>query len=174
MPTPSRTSLPEIVAAGRSVLDSEGLAGLTMHAVARGVGVRSPSLYKHVADRDALVRLVADAVVAEIAAHLAPASTLHELAHTMRRWARANPSAFALAFSGHASQGALAAASEPVLRVCHELGGGTDALAAARLVTAWCNGFLTMELAGVFQLGGDVDASFDFAIDGLARALATP
>jgi AcrR family transcriptional regulator len=166
--------LDSIVAAGRDILSTDGLAGLTMQAVAQRVGVRPPSLYKHVRDRDALVRLVADAVVAEIEAELSAADTLPTLARTMRGWAVANPQGFSLAFSGRASQGALAAASAPILRLCAQAVGERDALAAARLITAWCAGFLTMELAGAFRLGGDLDESFDFALERLTAALSVP
>ena len=65
MPTPDRTSLGEIVEAGRELLERDGLDGLTMQAVATRVGVRAPSLYKRVSNRDALVALVADATLRE-------------------------------------------------------------------------------------------------------------
>ena len=35
----------------------------------------------------------------------------------------------------------------------------------------WAHGFVSMELAGAFRLGGDVDAAFDFGIDRLTDAL---
>ena len=60
MPTPSRTSTAQIVAAGRVILEAEGFEGLTMQRVAAAVGVRAPSLYKRVDGRRELVRLIAD------------------------------------------------------------------------------------------------------------------
>jgi hypothetical protein len=51
------------------------------------------------------------------------------------------------------------------------LGGPEQALERARLVVAWAHGFVSMELAGAFRLGGDVDAAFDFGIDRLTDAL---
>ncbi|MFW2513769.1 TetR/AcrR family transcriptional regulator [Demequina sp. SO4-13] len=172
MPTPSRTSRADIVAAGRHILDAEGLDALTMQAVAIHVGVRPPSLYKYVADREALIVLVADAALTEIEALLAAAGTLPELARALRAWARAHPAAFTLAMSGRATQESLNAASEPILRMGARLASEQHALAAARLVTAWCTGFLTMELAGAFRLGGDLDESFEFALDRLTAALS--
>jgi hypothetical protein len=47
--------------------------------------------------------------------------------------------------------------------------GDEHALDAARLFTAWATGFLHMELAGAFRLGGDVDDAFDY---GLRRIIA--
>ena len=63
MPTPERTSTEEIVAAGREILEIAGPSGLTMQAVADRVGVRAPSLYKRVRDRDALHAAVATASI---------------------------------------------------------------------------------------------------------------
>ena len=61
MPTPERTSLAAIVDAGRDILETAGPTGLTMQAVAERVGVRAPSLYKRIRDRDALLTAVAEA-----------------------------------------------------------------------------------------------------------------
>ena len=72
MPTPDRTSLADIVAAARQILESEGLAGLTMQAVAQRVGVRAPSLYKRVRNRDDLIRLVTEAPCTTSASSSAP------------------------------------------------------------------------------------------------------
>ena len=62
-------------------------------------------------------------------------------------------------------------ASAAVLRASARLAGEADALEAARTVTAWANGFIAMELAGAFRLGGDVDRAFAYGIDRLTRAI---
>jgi hypothetical protein len=74
-------------------------------------------------------------------------------------------------FSGEGSPAVAAAAGAPVLAIARGLAGTADELAAARLVTAWATGFISMELAGAFQLGGDVEAAFDYALDRLTCAL---
>ena len=66
MPTPERTSLADIVGAARDIVEKEGLANLTMQAVAVRVGVRAPSLYKRVRNREDLVRLVTEATVRDL------------------------------------------------------------------------------------------------------------
>jgi len=52
-----------------------------------------------------------------------------------------------------------------------DLVGPADKLSAARLLTAWATGFISMELAGAFQLGGNVDAAFEYGIGRLTAAL---
>src|SRR3954467_3383494 len=105
MPTPDRTSLEDIVAAGRALLESAGLTGLTMQAVADRVGVRAPSLYKRVRNRDDLVRLITEATVRDLGARLAtigagadPRRDLAELARAFRAFAHARPKGYQLIF----------------------------------------------------------------------------
>src|SRR5690606_15298184 len=74
VPTPARTSIEAIVAAGRAALATDGLAGLSMQRVASAVGVRAPSLYKRVRDRDELVRLVVEDLLRELGATLEKAT----------------------------------------------------------------------------------------------------
>jgi AcrR family transcriptional regulator len=56
-----------IVTAGVELVDAAGPDALTMRAVARQLGSGVMSLYRHVADRDALLDLVVEAMAGEIA-----------------------------------------------------------------------------------------------------------
>ena len=186
MPTPERTSTEAIIGAAREILECQGLAGLTMQAVADRVGVRAPSLYKRVRNRGDLVGLVAAAVVRDLGArlHAVPAGTdsraaLGELARAIRAFARAHPAGYRLIMGWGPEtvapdMAALVDAVAPVLRVAGELAGPRDALEAARTLTAWANGFINMELAGAFNLGGDVDHAFEYGVARLADALTRP
>lgn len=186
MPTPPRTSLAEIVRAGRSILDADGLDALTMQRVASAVGVRAPSLYKRVRDRDALVRLIAADVVEDLGATLDgaaasgdPRTDLPAIARAFRGWAHRHPGAFALLFArlpdawrldAEAGGSALDAMFRPVAA----LAGPDHVLEAARTLVAWASGFVSMELAGAFRLGGDVDAAFDYGVERVVDAIAAP
>lgn len=172
MPTPERTTTATIVVAGREILETHGTAGLTMQAVATRVGVRAPSLYKRVRDRDALISAVAEAVVDDLAEHLESAeSDLHHLAETYRTFAHQHPEGFRLMFTASAPRDVLDRAARPVVAASAALVGDADALHAARLFTAWATGFLQMELAGAFRLGGDVDAAFSYGLRGIIAGL---
>ncbi len=183
MPTPARTSVDAIVAAGRSILDADGLDGLTMQAVASVVGVRAPSLYKRVRSRDDLIRLIANDVALELTRVLDAAATsgdprtdLRASAERFRSWALDHPEAYALLFARLPERARVdpdvnARASEALLRTASRLAGPDHALEAARLAVAWATGFVNMELAGAFRLGGDVDRAFDYGIDRLTRSI---
>ncbi|UFU03918.1 TetR/AcrR family transcriptional regulator [Ruania suaedae] len=64
-PIPSR-SVDELVHAGTELSDRDGLQALTVRALAHRVGMAPMSVYTHVPDKDALVVLMVDAVLAEL------------------------------------------------------------------------------------------------------------
>lgn len=182
MPAAPRTSRAAIVAEARGILERDGIEGLTMRAVADAVGVRAPSLYKHVADRGELVRLVMDATVHDLGERLRsspdarPEARLRWIAGEFRAFAHARPAAFGLLFAAvpdawRVDPTANADAVRPVIDAATELVGADHALDASRTLTAACVGFISMELAGAFRLGGSVDAAWSYLIDTLMAGL---
>jgi AcrR family transcriptional regulator len=183
MPTPARTSVQAIVTAARTILEAEGLEGLTMQRVAQAVGVQAPSLYKRVRDRGDLVRLISNDTARELSERLEraaasgdPVRDLRAVADAFRAFARERPAAFGLLFapvpeSWRADEALNRAAAAVVVRLAGELAGPERALDAARLVVAWAQGFLSMELAGAFRLGGDVDEAWQFGIEAITASL---
>ena len=171
MPTPDRTSLAEIVEAGRALIEDGGASRLTMQAVAERVGVRPPSLYKRVRDRDALLVLVAEATVDDLTQRLDGIRwhSRGSRARVPRLRARRIRRASVCMFTVDGAAGSLDRVSAPILRVARDLVGEDAALDAARLITAWATGFIDMELAGAFRLGGDVDRAFEFGLERLER-----
>ena len=185
MPTPGRTSVDAIVRAAADQLEANGPNGLSMQAVGATVGVRAPSLYKHVPGRAALVRLVAEDAARDIGRRvdaaappgMPPRAALGAAVRALRSFGRERPAAFRLVFSPGDEEARphpeiLRRAAVTVLRISAELAGPEHALEAARTLTAWAGGFVSMELADAFRMGGDVDAAFDFGIERLADALA--
>ena len=83
-----------ITKAALEVADREGPAGFTMRAVAEELGVTPAALYRHVADKQALISLLVDAVVTE---QSLPEPTgdwredLWRMAATMRKMVHAHP-----------------------------------------------------------------------------------
>jgi AcrR family transcriptional regulator len=199
MPTPERTSLDAIVAAATEIVDTEGPDSLTMQAVASAVGVRAPSLYKRVRSRNDVLRLVVEQVAIDLGNALdsavdgagpddetAGAKTtagdrVIALARATRAFARARPHAYSLLFArlpddALPDPAVLARTIAAVLRVSGEHVGEADALSGARTLTAWVHGFVTMELAGRFRMGGDtaghLDDAFEYGARRIAAALA--
>jgi AcrR family transcriptional regulator len=183
-PARARTSYDDIVAAGREILEAGGLDAVTMLAVAERVGVRAPSLYKRFADRGALIGAIGSAALNDLAETLEPltrdpdpAKGLRQIADAFRAFAKRNPHAYELLFMnlppGSRPPSELNAdAAAPLLEVTERLVGPERALEAARLVTAFAHGFVSMEITGAFRLGGDVDQAFRYGVGVLVDALA--
>ncbi|TDO66856.1 TetR family transcriptional regulator [Kribbella sp. VKM Ac-2571] len=183
MPAPAVTSEAAIVASARRLLEERGAAALTMRAIATEVGVKSPSLYKRVRDRYHVMGLVLDQVTDELTDLLEAAASagdgmtdLRAMTSAYRRFARANPAAYGLMFNSDpliaGSEARSRRSSTTLLARMEALTGADDALPAARMLVAWAHGFITMELAGAFRLGGDVDAAWDFGLTRILTALA--
>ena len=154
-----------------------------MQRIAVKVGVRAPSLYKRVRGRGELIRLIANDVAMELTHALEAAATrgdprddLRAIAGAFRAWALAHPEAFHLLFDRLPEDERVdpevnARSAAALLRTAAELAGEEHALEAARTIVAWATGFLNMELAGAFRLGGDVDRAFNYGVVRLTRAI---
>lgn len=188
MPAPTRTTNDEIFTAAVHLVEEGGQDALTMKAVAERVGVQSPSLYKRVQSREQLLGMVAERAATQIAVVLEdaqrsvdddPRSGVIAMARALRRFAHGHPHLFGLLFgalpdAARPSREVLARASGAVLVAGERLVGRDRALDAARTITAWAYGFLTMELAGAFQLGGEPEEAFEFGAEAIARSLEQP
>ncbi|HEX6425374.1 MAG TPA: TetR-like C-terminal domain-containing protein [Acidimicrobiales bacterium] len=153
------------MSAARAVVERAGLAGVTMQSVAAELGIRAPSLYKHVAGRHAIeVELVADALhEAGAALHAAlddaaPAAAVTALLAAYRDHALANPDMYRLATTGPLPRHELPAGLEdwagvPFLEVT-----GDPTLAQA--LWSFAHGMVILELDGRFPEGSDLDATW--------------
>ena len=77
-PAPS-LSVDEIAAAGVALADREGLAGVTMRAVASSLGVTAPGLYRYLASREELLSAMVDQVSGQMAYPAASGDWLADL-----------------------------------------------------------------------------------------------
>ncbi len=184
MPTRARTSLEEIVAAARQILEEDGRGAVTMQRVAAAVGVRPPSLYKRVRDQAQLMHLVANDVATELADALdaaaatgQPETDLQQIANAFRSWTSRAPSAYVLLTSAvpetwRPDTELNARMSAAVLRSTEQLVGPDRALDAARTFVAFVHGFVSLELAGTFRLGGDPQTAYRFGVSSLISAMS--
>ena len=184
-PAPARTSTDAIVVAARRILESGGLDSVTMRSVAEAVGVRGPSLYKRLPDRAALIRAIAASVVDDLSMTMSratetgdPRADLRAAAADYRAFVRANPNGYRLLFTdltdADPDASSLAALGAPIVDAMTRLVGPSDALEAARTFVAWAHGFTSMELAGGFRLGGDLDTAYAFGIESILAGVSAP
>lgn len=183
MPSPPKTTQSEIANAARRLLELRGRDAFSMSDVAAAIGVRAPSLYGHFENRAALIAAVElmlwqelRLALVEAAGPRDPFRTLIAQAKAYRTFARANPRGYALLFDANAPHSkagvdARAAALAPAWPAFAALTGEENALAAARVLTPFLHGFVSMELSHAFRLGGGLDAAFEHGVRTIVEGL---
>jgi len=96
----------DILDAAAALLREESEAAVTLRAVARQIGVSAPSIYRHFADRDAIMQELTETAFADFADLLRsaggtdPAEHLHEVCSRYLRFAHEEPHRYRLMFGG--------------------------------------------------------------------------
>lgn len=175
-----------VVAAAMELADEVGLDKLTLAALAVRLGVRQPSLYKHVASLDALQRLIcmeskveAADVLAQAAIGRARDDALIAMAWAWRSWALDHPGRYQAsqrgAAPGDAEHEQVARRSIGVLAAVIDGYGlaGDDAIDAIRAYRAALHGFVALEADNGFAFPNDVERSFDRLVRALVLALSS-
>jgi AcrR family transcriptional regulator len=164
----------EVVAAGRRLLEEEGPEALTMRRLAERVGIRAPSLYKHLPDKAALEAAIIATGFEEAAATFERAvegvgegpgngrGALVALAAAYRRFALEHPHLYRLMNNGplpraHLPPGLENRTAAPLLRAA----GSQD---RARAVWAFAHGMVMLELDQRFPPDADLDAAWHAGI----------
>ncbi|PRZ03227.1 TetR family transcriptional regulator [Isoptericola sp. CG 20/1183] len=144
-----------IVAAAVTLADAEGVAGVTMRAVAAGLGVEAMSLYNHVRNRDDLLDGMVDLVFAEIELPTAGAGwyqAMRKRAESARAVLRRHPWAVGLLDSRSAPGPATLRHHDAVLGVLR--GAGFSVAGAARafsVIDSYLYGFVLQEVSLPFR-----------------------
>jgi AcrR family transcriptional regulator len=149
----------EIVAVARELLEREGPAGLSMRRVADSLGIRAPSLYKHVRDKGELEAALISDAFAEAAERFEAASSLAELGAAYRGFALEHPHLYRLMAQGPLPRerlvpGVEQRAAAPVIAA---VGGDPD---LGRAVFAFAHGMVILELDDRFPPGADLAAAW--------------
>jgi AcrR family transcriptional regulator len=165
--------------------DEVGLSRLTLAALAKRLGVRQPSLYKHVDGMDDLQRSLALRAKHDLANVLARAAVgrqrddaIDSISHAYRAWALEHPGRYAAAQRAPIPSDADdQAASQAVVQIVADVLAGyqlreDDAIDAIRALRSTLHGFVTLELGGGFGLPLDIDRSFAQLVRGLITALS--
>lgn len=180
----SESTKTRLFQAARALFDEEGEAGLSMRRIAAAVGMTPMAIYKHYADKDALVNaLMLDGFVAWEARvarieETDPAAWLRALAVAFLDFALTEPRRYEAAFLLRASQARrypddFAAGRSPVVRLAREhaermRGHGRHAPSAADIVLALSalgQGLVDMYRAGRFVSEDEFRAAYLRAVD---------
>jgi AcrR family transcriptional regulator len=174
-----------VVAAGAALADEVGFASLTMGQLAERVGVRTPSLYKHIANQDDLHRQIAALALAEAADAVGAATqgyagrdALAAAARAFRDFVLTHPGRYAATIGVEptgpddpmAVAGARLLGSFTAVLRAYDIA-PDDTVHALRALRSIFHGFGTLQSAHGFQWSADVDESFEWLIALVDRGL---
>ncbi|GAA2552669.1 TetR/AcrR family transcriptional regulator [Winogradskya consettensis] len=172
-----------VVAAAAELADERGFGQVTMSLVAERLGVRTPSLYKHIDSLAELHQDLATLAATELGDALRDATqgyagrdALAAAARAMRSYLTGHPGRYA-ATIGIFTGPELGAASARVIESLAAVLRGyriapADRTHALRTLRSTLHGFATIQNAAGFQWNADTDQSFEWLIDFLDRGLA--
>jgi AcrR family transcriptional regulator len=176
-----------VVEAAARLVDEEGIEQLTLGRLAERLGVRTPSLYNHVAGLPGLKHDLALYCLRELLDRLTQATigksraeAIFALANAYRAYARETPGRYALTLQapgpGDQPLQAIAQQLVDVLRAVlapYKLS-EEDAIHAIRSLRSIVHGFISLEVAGGFAMPVDLDASFHWLINMYIAGLHRP
>jgi AcrR family transcriptional regulator len=166
----------QIVAAARELLEQQGPAALTMRRLADRLGIRAPSLYKHLPDKAALEAAIIATGFEEAAATFEAAldgatEPLASLATAYRTFALGHPHLYRLMTDQPLPRDRLPSGLED--RTAAPLLRATGDPQLARAVFAFAHGMVLLELTGRLPAGADPQAAWHEGIAAFqARAKA--
>lgn len=175
-----------VVGAAAGLLDQRPGEELSIAALAEHLGVRPPSLYKHVEGAEGLRRgimLRAKADLTDVfraaAVGRARRDAVHSIAVAYRQWAKEHPGQYPLVMRppvpGDGEDEDASAALVDVLYAV--LSGyrleGESLVDAVRFMRSSLHGFVDLETTGAFQLSRDLDASYARLVTSITAALET-
>ncbi len=177
MPRAGLTSA-DVVIAAAELADETGYGELTMGLLAQRLGVRPPSLYKHVDDLADLQHRIATLAMTELGEAVRDAiggrsalSALTALLTTVRSYVTAHPGRYAATVGAE-----FTGADDPLLAASARV---MDAIAAVlrgygvsdgemdhaiRTLRCTIHGYAVLQASGGFQWSGDPDQTFDWMI----------
>ena len=174
-----------VTEAGAALVDEIGFDNLSMGLLAERLGVKTPSLYKHVASQADLAHRIAVLAMSELADAIRDATqgrtgseALVAGAHAMRTYVLEHPGRYAAGNAAHPSgpDDPLIPAVGRVLASWAAMLHGyrldpDQEIHALRMLRSLLHGFATLEAIGSFQIDTDVDESFSWMIGFINQGL---
>jgi AcrR family transcriptional regulator len=174
-----------VTEAGAALADEVGFAQLSMGLLAERLGVKTPSLYKHVDGLADLSHRIAVQSATELGDAIrdaiqgrAASEALAAAAQAMRAYVKQHPGRYAAANAARstgaddpldAASARLLASLSAVLRG-YDLDPGQE-IPALRMLRSTLHGFATLEADGGFRFDADIDQSFTWMINLIDQGL---
>ena len=178
----------DVLLAAEALVDREGADALTMSALAQALGLRTPSLYNHVSNLDALRGELQNRAMEELGAKLLRAAMgkvgetgLRALARTLRRFAEEHPGRYDLAMRAAYDREAFDAASlnaiAALAAIVSSFGIRELAIEVQLAAFAALHGYVALCNSGLINDSFDGEQVFDLVLDMVVhqvQSLAAP
>jgi AcrR family transcriptional regulator len=150
-----------IAKAARRLIEAKGADALSMRTLAGELGIKAPSLYDHVKNRDEVMALVQAEALAEFGEGFAAAgNSTRDKVFFYRNWALANPRLYPVVFQQKLHRALLPEGLEArVLGVVVEAAGGSHI--HARAIWAQLHGLVDLELHNRLPTDADMAATWE-------------
>ncbi|MGB1287561.1 MAG: TetR/AcrR family transcriptional regulator [Aggregatilineales bacterium] len=173
MPYPSLINHDSIVKIARELIEIQGIDAVTLRVVAKALGVKAPSLYRHVKNKNAMLLAINEVTIRELVDAIMQASDnadplierLVAVAMAYRQYAHDHPVCYELAMSSNPE---IKPADDvqvqlvlPLQSLFAQLAGETESLVALRGAYALLHGWVSLEINQQLQRGGDLGAHFE-------------
>jgi AcrR family transcriptional regulator len=172
---PRSDRVKQIVAAARQLVEAEGAEALTMRRLGDELGIKAPSLYKHLPGRDAVVARLVDEALFEsgdrmhsaVSAGAASGGPVPALLAAYRDFGRSHPNLYRLVTTGNLPRETLTPgledwAGEPFYRA-------TGDPYRAQALWAFAHGTLILEIDARFVPGSDLNQTWEAGARAFAR-----
>jgi AcrR family transcriptional regulator len=166
VPTPRKTSTVEILAAAAEMIEAGGIRSLTMLGIAKRVGIKGASLYKHFPDADAVLLALEEKNFSDLGRCLAEADrSALGMAESYLAFCRQRPEQTKLLFRKGDAAIAYEAMRKPLDYLAELLGDREEALLRLRILTCMLQGYCSMIESAAFRQGGAIDQVAKRAIE---------
>ena len=176
-----------VTEAGAALADEIGLDQLSMGLLAQRLGVRTPSLYKHIDSQADLLHRIAVLAMTELGDTVRDATqgraatdALTAGAQAMRTYVKHHPGRYAAGNTARPTgpDDPLAAATDRVLASWGAMLRGyriqpDQQIHAIRMLRSMLHGYTTLETTGGFQIDTDTDESFTWILNFIDKGLWT-
>lgn len=183
MPYPAQVDFDTLIDTARALIEQNGVEQLTLQRLADAFGIKAPSLYKHMANKTALLQAVntrtGTLLVGAIREALATAgddslARLTTMGRAYRAFVLQQPITYSLLYNNMNQELRLdpqvaEALALPLQAEMASITGEADSLDALRGAWALIHGFVMLELTGQFQRGGSLEQAFERALDAYLR-----
>ena len=173
MPYPAQIDRDSIIETALELIEEKGVDAVTLRVLATALGVKAPSLYRHVKNKNAMLLAVNEVTAHELVEAMMQAADssaplverLVNVAIAYRQYAHEHPICYELAMSSKSEiqpgQEVKVQLVLPLQDLFSQLVDKEDSLAALRGAYAFLHGWVSLEINQQLRRGGDLSAHFE-------------